>query len=187
MPGQPELPAGVEVVAVTLDADGDWEREKQQRDAVRVLLDRMGRDDLLLLCDADEIVDPRRVGAIVAATESGPVKLRMTMFACGARWRHRDPWNHPAACRTRDLPPHPSDQLRLNFGLPKVRDAGWHLTYMGTDADVDAKLKAFAHAECDTEQMRRELADVRVNGTGWVDAPLTGPLADVLGEVAPWG
>lgn len=168
---------------VTLDAGTDWEREQQQRDAVRSLLPMMAPNDLVLLCDADEVVDPQALAAIAAATAPGPAKLRMAMYCCGTRWRHRDWWRHGAACRARDLPEHPSADLRQNFTLPKVPEAGWHLTYYGTDEDVDLKLSAFAHVEHDTVEMRRELAEIREYGTGWVDAPLTGPLADILGGI----
>jgi hypothetical protein len=179
---------GVKRFTVKLDADSDWGRERQQRDAVTLLAANctwallMEPDDLILLCDADEFVDPYALPVILRSTESGPVKLRMANYMCGTRWRHRDWWRHPAACRARDLPEHPSEQLRMNFSLPKVHHAGWHLTYF--DEDVDGKLSAFAHAEYDTEQTRREIADIRANGTGFIYDPLTGPLADILAGVA---
>lgn len=173
----------IDYVYVTLDADDDWAREAQQRDAVRQQLPRMAADDLILLCDADELVDPRALPRILDATEAGPVKLRMAHYMAGTRWRHRDAWRHPAACRARDLPEHPTADLRLNFGpLPRVPNAGWHLTYLGSAADVDAKLSAFAHAEIDTAQTRADIAAF-AGGSDWVDDPLTGPLADILAEV----
>lgn len=177
-----ETPPPAEVLWTMLTADSDWGREQQQRDQVRTLLPRMRPDDLILLCDADELVDPRAIDRILEATETGPVKLRMAHYMCGTRWRHRDWWRHAAACRARDLPERPSEELRLNFALPKVDEAGWHLTYF--DEDVDGKLSAFAHAEYDTEQTRLELADIRANGTGFIDDPLTGPLVDILAGVA---
>lgn len=180
----PFVDPGVEFVRVRLDANGDWVREAQQRDAVRHLLPGMKPDDLVLLCDADELVDPRALPAIVEATEAGPVKLRMAHYMCGTRWRFRDAWRHAGACRARDLPEHPTADLRMNFVLPKVADAGWHLTYFGTDEDIDLKLSAFAHAEYDTAQTREDLARFRVEGTDWIDDPLTGPLAEILSGVA---
>jgi hypothetical protein len=174
---------GADWLMTVLDAADDWGREAQQRDAVQRLRWQMGPDDLLLLCDADELVDPRALAAILAATETGPVKLRMANYMCGMRWRHRDWWRHPAACRARDLPEHPTADLRMNFSLPRVPDAGWHLTYLGTDADVDAKLSAFAHSELDTAQTRADIARIRAEGTGWIDDPLTGPLAVILAEL----
>jgi hypothetical protein len=162
-----------------LDAGDDWGREEQQRDAVLGL--DMAPDDLVLLVDADEIVDPRRLDEILAATRSGPVKLSMSLYMCGTRWRNVRPWRHPAACRARDLPPKPSQQLRLNFSLPAVPDSGWHLSYYGTDADIDAKLSAFAHSECDTAENRASLTELREHGDAErVDDPLTGPLAEIL-------
>lgn len=181
----PPRPAvDIDTVMVTLDAEDDWGREAQQRDAVRLALPLMEPDDLILLTDADEIVDPRALPAIVEATATGPVKLRMAHYMCGTRWRHRDAWRHAAACRARGLPEHPSEQLRLNFTLPKVPDAGWHLTYFGTDEDVDAKLSAFAHVEFDTAETRADIARVREDGSGFIDDPLTGPLAEILAVAA---
>lgn len=176
------LPPGQSAMYVTLDAEDDWGREAQQRDAVRRLLPDMDPDDLMLLTDADELVDPRALPRIVEATGTGPVKLRMAIYMCGTRWRHRDTWRHPAACRARDLPERPTADLRMNFTLPKLADCGWHLTYF--DEDVDGKLRAFAHAEWDTPEARVEFARIRAEGTGLEDDPLTGPLADILQAVA---
>jgi hypothetical protein len=181
--GAPDLPPAVRVMRVTLDADDDWGREAQHRDASRwVLHPPLDPDDLILLTDADELVDPRRLNAIVEATESGPVKLRMAIYMCGTRWRHRDWWRHPAACRAGGMwglrNYRPTADLRMNFTLPKVPEAGWHLTYF--DEDVDGKLRAFAHAECDTPEFRAEIERVRAEGIGLEDDPLTGPLADIL-------
>jgi hypothetical protein len=176
----PPVPDGVETLTVRLDAVDDWGREEQQRDAVYALKPDLDPDDLILLGDADELVDPRRLDAVLAATEHGPVKLAMGLWMCGTRWRNVRPWSHPAACRARDLPEHPSRTLRLSQ-RPVVLDAGWHLTYYGTDADIDAKLRAFAHSEWDTADRRGWLANLREHGDAErVDDPLTGPLADWL-------
>lgn len=182
LPDEPMDPGAIPILCTILDADDDWGREEQQRDAVRRLLPQMDPDDLILLTDADEFVDPRALPRILEATESGPVKLRMANYMCGTRYRTSSTWRHPAACRARDLPEHPSRDLRLNFSLPQVHEAGWHLTYY-LEADVDAKLRAFAHAECDTAEMREDLARIRKFGTGCVDDPLTGPLAEILAGV----
>lgn len=174
----PEPAGDIEMLSVALTAGDDWGREAQQRDAVWRLHPDLDPDDLILLTDADEIVDPRALPRIVEATEAGPVKLRMAIYMCGTRWKHRDTWRHPGACRARDLPEHPTADLRMNFTLPKLPDCGWHLTYF--DEDVDGKLRAFAHAECDTAEFRAEIERVRTEGVGLEDDPLTGPLADIL-------
>lgn len=178
----PDPPDGVEVVRVTLDAGSDWGREEQQRDAVVLLKPAMEPDDLVLLCDADEIVDPRRLDAILDATVNGPARLSMGLWMCGTRWRNKRPWTHPVACRARDLPPHPSQRLRLGPVTRVVPDAGWHLSYLGTDEDVDAKLKAFAHSECDTEQYRAAMARLREEGDDQrVEDPLSEDIRKLIG------
>lgn len=181
--GDPLPPADppVHVHRVVLDADGAWEREKQQRDSVSLLRDAMADDDLVLLCDADELIDPQALDAITTATAAGPVKLRMAHYACGTRWRNPTPWRHAAACRARDLPEHVTDQLRDVRTLPQVDNAGWHLTYFGSNDDNDRKLKSFSHVEVDTPQMRADLVAARERGfPGWLDDPLTGQIADIL-------
>jgi Glycosyltransferase family 17 len=185
LPVAVDLPAAeVDALVVSLDEPGAWGREKQQRDAIWRLRDEMADDDLVLVVDADEFVDPQALDRIQEATADGPVKLRMAMYVCGTRWRNPTPWRHGSACRARDLPERVTDQLRDVRTLPQVEDAGWHLTYYGTDEDIDLKLKAFSHVEVDTPQMRAALADQRENGPpGWLDDPLTGPLADILAEV----
>jgi hypothetical protein len=181
--GIPDPPAGVRVVNVTLDAGDDWGRERQQRDAVTGLVPKMAGDDLVLLCDADEIVDPAAIPRIVDAAQNGPARLMMAVYMFDTRWRTQTPWSHPVALLAKHMQRKPSQRFREKHGRgPRVRDAGWHLTYQD---DVDAKLSAFAHAEVDTPEFRRQLEQARtthigLDGIPFVDQPLTGPLADVL-------
>lgn len=184
-PDLPGLPDGVERLSVTLDSpDGDWGREKQQRDAVYALKAEMDPEDLVIVADADEIADPRRLDALLAATDGGPCKLAMGLWYYGTRWKQPAPWMHAAACRARDLPPNVSDKLRL-ASLPVLPDAGWHLSWQGSDEDRSTKLSAFAHAEYDTADERELLVRAAVEGLDvrgkpLLDEPLTGPLADWL-------
>ena len=168
---------------VTLDAGSDWGREEQQRDAVVELRPRMADDDLVLLGDADELVDPRALAAIVAATEDGPCKLEMALYFYGTRWRYQRPWRHAGACRARDLPASVSKSIRL-AGHTIVPDAGWHISYVG---DGDQKLRAFAHSEVDNEEFRATLAAGPDLGTSpggreaLADDPLPEDIARLIG------
>jgi hypothetical protein len=181
--GLPAPPAGVRVVNVTLDAADDWGRERQQRDAVTEVLPEMAGDDLVLLCDADEIVDPLAVPRILDWAQNGPVRLAMVVYLFNTEWRSAAQWSHPVALLAKHMQRKPSQRFRERHGrLPKIRDCGWHLTYQD---DIDGKLSAFAHAEVDTPEYRAELERARVTHTGLDGAPftfdpLTGPLADVL-------
>lgn len=181
--GLPAVPTGCGEYRVKLTADSDWGREEQQRDAVGDLLWDAGPDDLVLLGDADELVDPCRLDAILAATANGPCKLGMALYFYGTRWRYPRPWFHPGACRVRDMPESVSKSIRL-ARHPAVFDAGWHVSYVG---DTDAKLRAFAHSEADTAEFRATLADGRVLGTSpggreqLLDDPLPADIAALIG------
>lgn len=190
--GLPSVPEGVETVTVTLDAPEDWGRERQQRDAARGYVSvatfgatEVDPDDLILLCDADELVDPRRLPAILEATESGPVKLGMLLYYYGTTWRDPHWWTHPAGCRARDLPPNPSEALRCTGVWPFLPACGWHVSWTGSDEDRLQKLGAFAHAEYDTADVRELLAKAALEGLDphgqrLTYDPLRGPLADWL-------
>jgi hypothetical protein len=181
--GLPAPPAGVRVVDVTLDAGGDWERERQQRDAVTDLRPEMAPDDLVLLCDADEIVDPLAVPRIVETAHGGPVRLAMAVYMFDTSNLSQARWSHAVAFHARDMQRKPSQRFRERHGrLPRVADAGWHLTYQG---DIDEKLSAFAHAEVDTDEYRDQLAASRrdrvgLDGVPFINRPLTGDIAEVM-------
>jgi len=180
--GLPPPPDGVRTVNVTLDKSDDWGRERQQRDAVCNLRPEMADTDLILLCDADEIVNPAAIPSIMTAAENCPHRLSMVMYLFDTEWRTVNPWKKARACLARDLPAMPSQRLRGRSMLPSVADAGWHLTYQD---DNDGKLRAFAHAEFDTDDHRAWLTVCRLNhtdlsGVSLIYDPLTGPLAEVL-------
>lgn len=184
-PDLPPVPDGVETMTVELDSGTDWGREQQQRDAVYMLKTSMDPDDLVLLCDADEIVDPRQLDAILDATATGPVKLAMDLYYYGTRYRQPWPWTHGAACRARDLPSYPSAALRLVSRFPVVPNAGWHVSWLGGAEAIGAKTAAFAHAEFDTPDARSAVIGfaeqgLDVHGRTLFDDPMTGPLADFL-------
>lgn len=193
LPEDRNLPAGVETVMVVLDtaatgSAGDWARDEMQRDrGVAIARRSMADNDLVLLCDADEIVDPRALDAILGQTRPGPAKLAMALYTLGTRWRYREPWMLGAAFRAVDMPTKPTTQLRYGNEFPLVPDAGWHLSYQGNDAEVDAKLSAFAHAEYDTAEYRQVLARQRDRRPpGFTFEPLIEPvLVDVLSHHHP--
>jgi hypothetical protein len=181
--GLPAPPPGVRVVDVVLDAGDDWGRERQQRDAVTDLRPEMASDDLVLLCDADEVVDPLAVPRILETAQSGPVRLSMKMYLFDDSNMSTSNWSHAVAMYARDLQGKPSQRHRERHGrFVRIADAGWHLSYQG---DVDQKLSSFAHAEVDNDEYRARLAASRANrvdmdGNPFIDCPLTGDIAEAL-------
>ncbi len=136
-----------EVCRLPPDPD-PWIREAAQRNALYGLLTQADpeAEDVVLLTDADEIIDPSRLEDIVDATETGPVCLNMDTFVYDLGHRLEGPWPYPKAARWRHL----SDDLhglRLYVDLPVIERAGWHLSYFGGAQSISLKLQAFAHTE----------------------------------------
>ncbi len=124
-------------VLVQLDSgQSAGQREKAQRDAVIQAVSGAPSHDLLLLCDAAEIVSRKAIASILEATESGPVSLEMAHSPASRRWRSPQPSTFPTALRARDLPASLHD-LRTASGLPVVVSSGWHLSHLGGDEQID--------------------------------------------------
>jgi hypothetical protein len=185
---EPYVDPRVGLVRVALPGPGNWEREMQQRDAVRQLTLQgiAAPNDLILLCDADEIVNPAVVGQIVERLNSTHpfIKLAMSMYVFGARWMHPSPWRHPGAFYARNMPEWPSATIRMATAGAAVGAAGWHFTYVD---DLESKLRAFAHEEMDNPENLRDLQQARETGKlgtyQLLDLPLHGPAGSIFREI----
>lgn len=151
-------------VAVQTDpALSAWERERVQRDAGLQALSGAAPDDLVLVCDVDEIVRRATIDDIITATQSGPVSLDMAFYYYSLGWRSPQEWRHPKALRARDLP-WSLDALRRTATLPAVTAAGWHLSYFGGEEQIHQKLRSYSHAEYDSPQVHDAVESLVANG-----------------------
>lgn len=164
----------VRCVADLSDYDEPWARERAQRDYigyyVRACIDAgqvFDPDDIVVSVDVDEHLNPDAVKFLAAATEAGPVFLRMRMFYYGLAWEDPNPlgWVHPRAMRARDLPRSLS-ALRESEVARGMWGAGWHVSYTGGPQRRSAKLRAFAHAEKNTPADHARMAIAHETGIG---------------------
>jgi hypothetical protein len=123
----------------------------------------MAADDLVLICDADEIVNPEAIGRITDRVSYGVAALEMWLYPHDTSWRCVKPWMQAKAARPHQLQP----DLRGMWAMKRVQRAGWHLT-----TSDDTKLSAFAHAECDTVEHRAHVQRCRDNLTDLEARPL---------------
>lgn len=129
-----------------------WEREKAQRDALIIpTRARASRGDLVILSDADEIIDPRAIPTIIkACTEHGPVSLEMVLLYYGLDFCAEYPWVHAKAFLFEDMPDS-LDELRTSY-CPSVAHSGWHISWQGGIDMVKEKAVSFSHTEYATPE-----------------------------------
>jgi hypothetical protein len=147
----PDVP--LEVVRVPLgDVRGNdilndtWARDAVQRNAAMPLLRDLPGDTLVITGDLDEI--PRR--DMISAFGGIPLVLQADHLVYSLKWRHaRLPiWEGTTLIRRQDMPS--IWDVRFSAMRPDIRRAprgGWHLSYFGTPADRERKMRHYAHQE----------------------------------------
>ena len=143
----------VVVDAFPAHVDTPWARDFHQRDrAVQALDGLCAPDDLVLLTDADEIVD----GRAVAGFDGDLAGLRMATYRFFLNYRP-DTDNQPmrrtgAVCKARLLEQFGASYLRFTLSRAPgaadiIDDAGWHFTSAADPEGVAAKVRSYAHQE----------------------------------------
>lgn len=175
------------VVRLVADLGGynePWARENAQRDYISTYVkaltqpacDLYDPDDILLVCDVDEHVNPEVIPLLAGATAEGPISLGMRMMYFGLDWEDDSlpyGWLHPKAMRVRDIPASLSE-LRLAHAPGHhqpvhhraMMRAGWHISYTGGPERRAAKLRAYAHAEQNNPTTHARIATAHETGIG---------------------
>lgn len=151
---QTELEAKFDITAVTyrdeLYSLEPWKNEDDARSWFDIALVELEAqpDDLILICDGDEIAKSSRLSHILPMTHGGPVQLScpqhyydLTTRVDYVGWRTK-------AVRYRDLEGRGGAAGLANTGtLRNIDDACWHFSCLGGPQKVLDKLVAFSHSE----------------------------------------
>ena len=144
-------------------ADAPWARDFFQRDmALRGIVGQCGPEDLVLLTDADELVDRPAVEGF----EGDFAGLLMPTFKYFLNYRpvvgHRKHAQVKSSIwRARYLQRFGSSYLRFFMACDAVRthvipNAGWHFTTMMDAAEVARKVDSYSHQEQTKKHLRDE-------------------------------
>ncbi len=135
--------------------------ENEHRNTLSVASSIANDEDLILISDLDEIPNPFSLKN--KSLETGPVAFSMLFhyyfFNCqnvGAeRW-----WNGSILCTGKQFKHTTPQLLRDNRNIFKrVRNAGWHFSYLGGVEKIKQKIQSFAHTELNREEY---LSDTRI-------------------------
>lgn len=150
-----------------LDAPGN----NSHRHAIahrRLLMRGLGNadhDDLILLCDVDEI--PRQ--EVVAESLPANRALELSFHNFAVDWQHPRPWNGPVVAKMKDITDFERMRTMRNF-FPLIPDAGWHFSWLGGVEAIKEKALATSHTETTAQMI--EWADAGFlyeRGYSWED------------------
>jgi len=125
---------------------GRWVPENFQRRAIERGLVDAGPDDVVLLCDVDEIPDPAVLATVVERLAQ-PAAIEMQLSYLRANWTSAVPWTLPRVAPRGSF----DDLQRLRVDEPAllVRSAGCHFSYLMDDEQISRKMRTYAHGEFD--------------------------------------
>lgn len=136
-----------------------WVIEYDQRDRLLGYAESLlhpDDDDLILSCDADEIVRASAVPQIAAEATAGRCTLGMRHHYY-ADWIDPSGWYKASAFLWRDRPPSLS-HARLD-PTRSLHDVGWHLSWQGDEDAIHRKLRAFSHSEYNLPEVHSQIAE----------------------------
>lgn len=149
-----ECPSG------TFHQSCNWEREGYQRNAIMRGLYDLEDQDLILIADVDEIPDLQALEVFKADLRPsiGALNLCMHTFyyrADNQMYAGDEPvrWLLPKLVRPSHLLAPQTTRLAGKH-FPSTNPVGWHFSYMGSNEQINYKIRSFSHQEFNTESIR---------------------------------
>lgn len=142
-----------------------WVVEYDQRDGLLGYAESLlhpDDDDLILSCDADEIVRASALPQIAAEATAGRCTLGMRHHWYDTCWHDPAGWYKASAFLWRDRPDSLS-HARLD-PVRTVQGVGWHLSWFGGVGRVQSKLRSFSHAEYNTAEVHDRIPQLVAEG-----------------------
>ena len=146
---------------------GVWERQDYQRNFLQKGLKNASKNDLVIYSDADEIINPKIVeklsniknNVVICSQYCFYYKLNLLSD------RYKKTWQGSRVVKFQNLKSfswlRSIDKKNLKYSFfrfdkfKKIKiceDGGWHFSYLMTEKEIQKKIKAWTHAELDTEE-----------------------------------
>lgn len=133
-----------------------WKIEKQQRNALAACLNDLDDNDMMILSDLDEFINPMVIQAIRSADPIQIARfiLEPHILFMNCRNLEGQPWVHAFIAQKKFIQDYPDlDEVRVKkevyTGIP---NAGWHFSYLGGADQISLKIQSFSHTEYDREE-----------------------------------
>jgi len=131
-----------------------WEREYYQRNQIIRGLKSAKKKDLIIISDADEIVNRNVFGKLRKI--KSPIRIDVKQYFWNFNWQvpqHCNQGARPVACRYKDLIQTSAQTLRADT-TNIISDGGWHFSFLGQPELIKNKIEAFAHTEYNAQEYK---------------------------------
>ena len=146
------------------DVNTSWLKEYYQRNAIISGLSLAEPEDIIIISDADEIINSNIVSQLKLIEK--PARLDVKQYFWNYNWQvpqHCNQGARPIVARFKDLETHSCQELRAG-DWHTIPDAGWHFSFFGETEKIKKKIESFAHTEYDiTEYKNDEAILYRIN------------------------
>ncbi|WP_422720633.1 hypothetical protein [Flavobacterium sp.] len=138
------------------EANSSWLKEYYQRNAIAEGLTLAKSKDLIMISDADEIVNAN----IFKSKVNTPTRLDVKQYFWNFHWQapaHCNQGARPVIVRKKHLDISCAQELRAS-NLPLVPNAGWHFSFFGEPEKIKNKIESFAHTEYNLDEYKNNQA-----------------------------
>jgi beta-1,4-mannosyl-glycoprotein beta-1,4-N-acetylglucosaminyltransferase len=126
-----------------------WVNEKNQRNAIMKGIIDARPDDVVIVADVDEIVNPDILKKIRKnGMKKHMYKLKMDLYCYDMRHKLTEPWYHTKLARYKSLAQSSPDEMRWRSDVDYYpMFGGWHLSYFMSPEEISKKIQDFSHQE----------------------------------------
>jgi beta-1,4-mannosyl-glycoprotein beta-1,4-N-acetylglucosaminyltransferase len=127
-----------------------WKIENVQRNHIAEVLKLFDPDDIVMISDADEI--PNKSAIEFAKPHLGNVAtsfaLEQILYYYNFSQREEVTWKGTILTKNKVVQEHTPQWLRdMRWEIPRLQNAGWHLSFWGNAEKIANKIQNFAHQE----------------------------------------
>ena len=134
--------------------NGSWKLESFQRNALKNIPIPINDDDIFLVGDLDEIPKPQLIKK--AGKINCPIVFKMKHYNYFMNFRMKGfkaGWKGTVALSGELFKKTTPQELRdIRTDMKRIRNAGWHFSYLGGIKSIQTKLKSFSHTEYNKEE-----------------------------------
>jgi beta-1,4-mannosyl-glycoprotein beta-1,4-N-acetylglucosaminyltransferase len=142
-------------IPVDVFKDEQWVNERHQRNSIRqgINILKLEKDDIILICDIDEIPDPNTLKKIKTSEIQVDLNsLEMAFHYYNLNTVSNLLWTHPKILSFNKLNELNTslDNIRRSECVP-IKNGGWHLSYFGDSNFIKNKIENFSHQEFNSD------------------------------------